>query len=376
MPMRVLLARFIQHLRRKRRSKKYVKQALTYNKWILDKVEIRRLADFNEDRIDRALGLVADSGVAARTINAYREVAHALGDWTLRVARITDRNPVATIAKRDEAGDKRKTRRSLSIDEARRLLNAAGPCQLFYAVQLWTGLRVGEVRALQWRDFHLDGDRPRVRLRAETTKSKRGDELPLHPDLVDALVNAKPSVAQPTDCVFGTTPILRTFKRDLVRAGIPFEDQQGRTVDRHALRTTFISWLGQYGVDPRAQLVLARHAPQGVTLKNYQDFGVFDLWKEIRKLPGIHESGPQTAKKTGTYDVQGVVPEVVPAGGISQLRVATSDTHTETRRNQRNDVSACADRSKHRLAPCGRLGDGRLELPTSCVSSRRSGQLS
>ncbi len=215
MSMRVVLARFIIHLRRKRRSRKYVKQALSYNKWIIAKTDLHRLRDFTEERIDRALGLLADTGLAPRTVNAYREVAHALGDWAVKVGRIMDRNPVAAIAKRDEAGNKRKVRRSLNIEEARRVLDVCGLRRLFYMVQFWTGLRVSEVRALQWRDLHLDGDRPCVRLRAETTKSKRADELPLHPDLVEALAEAKPPFAQPTDQVFKTTPILRTFKRDL-----------------------------------------------------------------------------------------------------------------------------------------------------------------
>ncbi|MCH7704204.1 MAG: hypothetical protein IIB61_03755 [Planctomycetes bacterium] len=58
------------------------------------------------------------------------------------------------------------------------------------------------------------------------------------------------------------------------------------------MRTTFVSWLGLYGVDPRAQVVLARHAPQGVTLKHYQDFSVFDLWAEVHRLPSLTAATP------------------------------------------------------------------------------------
>ena len=32
-----------------------------------------------------------------------------------------------------------------------------------------------------------------------------------------------------------------------------------------AFQTTFVSWLGLYGVDPRVQRVLAREAPSGIT---------------------------------------------------------------------------------------------------------------
>jgi integrase len=64
---------------------------------------------------------------------------------------------VAAIRPRNEEMDGRKERRFITIEEARRLLKVAGPRRLFYAVQLWTGLRVSEVRALRWSDLVLDG---------------------------------------------------------------------------------------------------------------------------------------------------------------------------------------------------------------------------
>jgi len=123
-----------------------------------------------------------------------------------------------------------------------------------------------------------------IHLRASTTKAKRADVLPLHADLAELLKVAKPDFAHPPDRVFFSTPTLGTLRGkwfgkgekrrhvrgDLDRAGIPFADDQGRTIDRHALRITIISWLGAFGVDPRAQIALARHAPTGVTLKHYQ----------------------------------------------------------------------------------------------------------
>ena len=57
-------------------------------------------------------------------------------------------------------------------------------------------------------------------------------------------------------------------------------------------------------MDPRAQIALARHAPTGVTLKHYPDFGLFDLWGEIRKLPPIRwtDSEVEFVRATGTDD--------------------------------------------------------------------------
>ena len=49
---------------------------------------------------------------------------------------------------------------------------------------MMTGLRVNEVRQLEWRDLYLEEPRPYIKLRAESTKSKRSEEIVLHHDLV------------------------------------------------------------------------------------------------------------------------------------------------------------------------------------------------
>lgn len=58
-------------------------------------------------------------------------------------------------------------------------------------------------------------------------------------------------------------------------------------------------------MDQRIQIALARHAPTGVTLKHYQDFGLFDLWGAIRKLPPIRWIEPKAEflRATGTCDI-------------------------------------------------------------------------
>ena len=194
-PMRVALARYMRHLRRNGLSRRHIKQVLGCLKWMIVNMEMRRLGDFDEDHIDRALGKVSALGRSPRTVNGYRRCAHSFAEWCVKVARLLSRNPVAAIEPRNESADTRKVRRALTIEEARRLLDVCGPRKLFYAVQIWTGLRVAEVRALKWKDLNLDGAHPSIRLRAEATKSKRADELPLHPDLAGMLIEARPADA-------------------------------------------------------------------------------------------------------------------------------------------------------------------------------------
>ena len=97
MPIRVVLARYFRHLRRKQVSKRYPKQTVSCVKWIIEQTEMVRLADFTEDRIDQGLGRMTGAGRSPRTVNVYRRCVHSMAEWALKVARVLDRNPVAMI---------------------------------------------------------------------------------------------------------------------------------------------------------------------------------------------------------------------------------------------------------------------------------------
>ena len=64
----------------------------------------------------------------------------------------------------------------------------------FFATALYTGMRRGELVALQKRDVDLEGARPTVTVRRswdnDTTKSGRSRVIPIHPDLLPYLVDA------------------------------------------------------------------------------------------------------------------------------------------------------------------------------------------
>lgn len=52
---------------------------------------------------------------------------------------------------------------------------------------LSTGLPRDELKQLQWGDVKMNAPMPHIQLRAETTKAKRADALPLRADLVELL---------------------------------------------------------------------------------------------------------------------------------------------------------------------------------------------
>jgi|GEM_PF-6820631 len=126
------------------------------------------------------------------------------------------------------------------------------------------------------------------------------------------LRDAKPPFSRPTDRVFEITPTLKAFRRDLERAGIPLADDNSRTLDLHALKTTFVNRLAAYAVNEAAKRKPAQHSLRGVTRPHRLDSSVLDLWSEIARLPAIRAAqGVQIVRVTGTDSATGVVLPVV-----------------------------------------------------------------
>lgn len=181
------------------------------------------------------------------------------------------------------------TPRFLSEDEARRLLAGANyNWKTMMLVGLRTGLRIGELRGLQWSDLDLDRSMLRVNRSdpgtgeaAGSTKSGHGRTIPITPDAHAALISdlelarvkygAKFARSLPVwpgaanwqgqrdrtrtrsegGCVNAITVALR-------RAGI--KDGPNDRLGWHTLRHTFASWLVQRGVSLRVVQELLGHA--------------------------------------------------------------------------------------------------------------------
>jgi len=118
------------------------------------------------------------------------------------------------------------------------------PDGLAYLIGVWTGLRRGELLQLRWSDIDLEHGI--LRLRAEATKSRRADVIPIHPELRAALCDARPLNVTDSMFVVDTVPSSRCVIADLKFAQIPqVIERNGRKeyIDFHALRLTLNSLL-------------------------------------------------------------------------------------------------------------------------------------
>ena len=163
-----------------------------------------------------------------------------------------------------------------------------GGRDLFYAhlfdVALGTGLRLGELRALRWRDV----DRGRRLLRVERSYSRSelsrpkteagARSVPLFASVEAALRELAARALErgryaPDELVFATargTPVpashlhVRVWRRALERAGLADEGYRW-----HDLRHTCVSRLVAAGADVKLVQAVAGHASPLITLKRY-----------------------------------------------------------------------------------------------------------
>ena len=85
-------------------------------------------------------------------------------------------------------------------------------------------------------------------------------------------------------------PMLLTYRTQVRVVGRNFlaaEDEHGRVVDFHALRTTFITNLSRSGVAPKTAQLLARHCDINLTMNTYTMLGVMDTAAAVETLPAI-----------------------------------------------------------------------------------------
>ena len=188
---------------------------------------------------------------------------------------------------------------------------------------------------------------------------------------------------------------MRILDRDLLAAGIDKADERGRTVDVHALRTSFGTLLSKGGVAPRTAQAAMRHSTIDLTMNTYTDPKLLDVYGALDSLPSLDlNSSPsterQTMRATGTDDRDAVTdsrhavtpfaPAFAPNSGkrgqTVSFAVISSDDAGE-RTPPRATLENHYESSKKALSAvfaskAFRVERRRIELPTSALRTQRS----
>ena len=273
---------------------------------------LSRLADLNAEALERHLQLLKDRGRSARTVNFSRQIVVAFFAWCVKMGR-AEHNPLTVVPKQDESRDRRRVRRPLTADELTCLLEVARRHgrEAWYLAGALAGLRKGDLQRLKWSDVDFEHSTISIR----EGKAHRHDVLPMHEQLAAVLrIRRSEQSGLAGDRIWPTTVTDRTRLRDFLEAGIArlvpvaadgvsedgravrtkivAEDDEGRVVDLHALRTTLGTNLARTGVSPQVARKIMRHSDYRTTEKYYTVLGLADTAAAIATLPMIGGERP------------------------------------------------------------------------------------
>ena len=252
---------------------------------------------------------------------------------------------------------------------------------LIYKTLVLTGLRKGELASLTVGQLELDTQPAYALLHAADEKSRQGAEVPLRRDLaVDLKENwlADKLEALRAEARASGTPIpvklpaqtplfdipaglLRILDRDLKAAAIPKRDERGRTVDVHAMRTTFGTHLSKAGVPLRTAQAAMRHSDPKLTANVYTNPKLLDVAGALDTLPALptgSNNGDDHATATGT-DPSFLVPLLVPdADNPGTNQSSHGKGHGDRDRKQRSQRASVSSDHVNRKAPLSSADNG------------------
>lgn len=321
------LAEFESYLANKGVTPKQVYTVISQLRKIATACQWNMISNMNSSSLLEFLGNLRRQGRSAQTYNHYLKAAKQFASWLVRDQR-TPFNVLAHLAKLNVATDRRHDRRALSVDELRRLLEAAregkriegisGPDRaVMYAFAAWTGFRKGEIGSLTRLSLQLDNAPPTATVDACFSKRRRLDKQVLHPDLARLLKAwlAEKHRLTPTEPLFPISGRVRggierkthlMMKRDLAAARrrwldeaesdseresrersdfLLYRNHAGLYADFHSCRHLFITSLERAGVRPKVAQSLARHSDIRLTLGVYAHSELTEQTAAIAALP-------------------------------------------------------------------------------------------
>jgi hypothetical protein len=312
------------YLTQKGRSEKYRGQTRREVNAVVAGCGAERLADLTVARVDRFL---AGLTCSARSKNGYRRSVIGLFNYLVKKDRLPGNLLLKTTRSEEKKGEQKRKRRALKAEELQTLLEAARSRPLREAMTVRRGARKGQLlarvspeekarlervgrhRALLYLTAAMTGWRlktlrqvkvgyldlasagPAASLPGTVMKSGRDFRQPLREDLADEL---KAWVAESGkgsgDYLFDVPKFSQTcrlLRKDLKRAGIPYQDEAGRYFDFHSFRKCTGSFLRQGKVDPSVSKRFLDHSDIRMTMEVYNDEALLDERTALEAMPRL-----------------------------------------------------------------------------------------
>jgi integrase len=270
-----------------------------------------RLSTLTREKVQDAIAKFQAAGSSLQTCNHYRAAARAFSTWAWKNSR-TREDLLRGVTGFNAKEDPRHDRRTIALDELRRLIDTAGrgpkvmgmsgqARSLCYRLAVGTGLRYEEIASITPESF--DWNAPSVTVAAAYTKNGQTATLPVQTSLVDDLA-AYVASHSPKRPIF---PLpsgkgAKMLRRDLKAAGIPYRDVSGLVFDFHSLRCELATLADAAGVSPRVVQRMMRHSTLELTGR-YTRPRVVDIEAASELLPSLKidsDNPPEREVMTGT----------------------------------------------------------------------------
>jgi site-specific recombinase XerC len=277
---------------------KHIRLTMTRVRALIDASGAKTIGELDAEHVENALKVIRSTkDLGKRTYNHYLQAIDEFGKWLVSSKRLPT-NPVAGIERLNAETDVRHQRRALTTDEVSRLVRAARESGVevqgysgelrarVYLMSFLTGLRRLELASLTPQSFKLDDAQPTLVVQASSSKHRRKDTLPMHPDLV-AMVREWTTGMEPDAPLFPGIGWKKTYtmvQKDLERAGIPYKTHEGLADFHAAGRHSHITGLVRSGASIMEAKELARHADIRQTAK-YTHIGMEDRAEALGNLP-------------------------------------------------------------------------------------------
>lgn len=308
-PIAELLDEYEQHLKSKSNTSKHIAHTIKRIRSILDGTKTKTLGDLTSSLVAQELVRLRAKRVRplnTTTSNHYARAIKGFSRW-LWIEGRTDKDVLLSLRLLNAKTDRKRERRALSSIELNTLIETTRKQRkkiydltpndraMLYTVAAYTGLRASELASL--KASSIDVERKTITVEAAYSKHRRRDVLPLHDFLIGLLA---PWIEKRKGYLWSgqwltkhKNNAARMIKHDLTKAGIDYCDSQGRYVDFHALRHTFISSLARSGVHPSKAKELARHSTITLTMDVYSHVDDKELRQALGSLPGLNDSSPK-----------------------------------------------------------------------------------